>query len=361
MIKVRNLKKSFGTTHVLEDVNAEISKGEIISIIGPSGTGKSTFLRCLNLLEKPSGGEIFVDDQNILAKNADVCALRMKMGMVFQQFNLFPHLTVLENIIMAPMLRLGESRKQAIENAMKLLETVGLSNKAHALPAELSGGQQQRVAIARTLAMKPEIVLFDEPTSALDPTMVNEVLSVIRALAKSGMTMMIVTHEMRFAKEVSSRIFYMDEGVIYESGTPVEIFENPKRPKTRAFVQRINLFEIELARAEFDLYHFRGQSDAFAEKQMLPPKIRTTLQLVLEELLTNIIFPRTGKVSILLGVDENKNIEIKAVYAGTSENPMESDDEAGLLARKIISKRTAEIVFGKSEEGFDELDLKIVV
>jgi len=265
MIEVKHLMKSFHGTPVLTDVCAAIEKGEIISIIGPSGTGKSTFLRCLNLLEHPDAGEIIVDETNVLAKNADIPHLRMKMGMVFQQFNLFPHLTVLENIMLAPRRLRKKSVVEAREQAMKLLELVGLSGKADAFPTELSGGQQQRVAIARTLAMNPEIILFDEPTSALDPTMVNEVLSVIRNLAKTGITMLIVTHEMRFARDVSTRVFYMDEGVIYEDGSARELFDHPRSPKTRAFLRRIGMLNLDLKRSEFDLYHFQSQIDAELE------------------------------------------------------------------------------------------------
>jgi len=216
MIRVEHLQKSFGNLEVLRDVNAIINKGEVISIIGPSGTGKSTFLRCLNLLDKPTGGAIFINEKDILAKNANVPQLRQKMGMVFQSFNLFEHLTVMENLCIAPAKLLNKSKEEAKTKGYELLKMVGLLEKADVYPRQLSGGQKQRVAIARCLAMEPEIILFDEPTSALDPTMISEVLAVIRSLAKQGMTMAIVTHEMGFAKDVSSRIFYMDEGIIYE-------------------------------------------------------------------------------------------------------------------------------------------------
>lgn len=357
MIEVKHLRKSFDGIPVLSDVNAKIERGEIISIIGPSGTGKSTFLRCLNLLEEPDGGELFVDGKNVLHRDTDRSALRMKMGMVFQQFHLFPHLSVLDNILLAPQLLLKETREDSLTHAQHLLEQVGLSNKAHALPEELSGGQQQRAAIARTLAMRPEIVLFDEPTSALDPTMVNEVLSVIRRLAGSGMTMLIVTHEMRFAREVSSRIFYMDNGVVYESGAPEEILDHPKRVRTRAFVQRVSLFELILRREDFDLYHFQSQVRAFAEKQLLPPKTLGTLQLLAEELLTNVLFPRTQNVTIQIGVGEDNVVEMKAIYDGPMENPLDAADEEGSLARKILTKRTSKLEFRVLENGEKELEM----
>ena len=239
MISVSHLRKSFDGVPVLKDVNAEIGKGEVVSIIGPSGTGKSTFLRCLNRLETPDGGSIVVDGVDVTAPDADLASVRRKMGMVFQNFNLFGNLDVLGNVMAAQCDILGVPKADAERKARELLARVGLADKAEALPEELSGGQKQRVAIARALAMEPEILLFDEPTSALDPTMVGEVLAVIKDLAKSGMTMLIVTHEMGFARDVSTRIFYMDEGEIYESAAPSELFARPKRPKTVEFIGRV--------------------------------------------------------------------------------------------------------------------------
>ena len=239
MIAVEHLSKRYGDVTVLQDISAQIARGEVISVIGPSGTGKSTFLRCLNLLEEPSGGRISIDGVDALAPGADVPRLRQKMNMVFQSFNLFAHLRVLENLTLAPMRLKGVPRAEAEAKARELLKLVGLGAKADAFPEELSGGQKQRVAIARCLAMEPEVILFDEPTSALDPTMVSEVLSVIRRLAKEGMTMIIVTHEMDFARDVSNRVFYMDEGLIYEEGTPEQIFGNPVKARTRAFIHRV--------------------------------------------------------------------------------------------------------------------------
>lgn len=241
MISVRHLRKIFNGVEVLKDVNAEIEKGEVISIIGPSGTGKSTFLRCLNRLETPDGGSIIVGDVDITSPKADLAAVRRRMGMVFQNFNLFGSLTILGNVMAAQCDILGTSKADAKRKAMELLDRVGLANKADALPDELSGGQKQRVAIARGLAMDPEILLFDEPTSALDPTMVGEVLSVIKDLAKTGMTMLIVTHEMGFARDVSTRVFYMDQGIVYEDGSPAQVFNAPKNPRTIEFVGQVCL------------------------------------------------------------------------------------------------------------------------
>ena len=241
LISVSHLRKSFNGVAVLRDVNAEIEKGEVVSIIGPSGTGKSTFLRCLNRLEPPDGGTIVVGGVDVTAPKADLAAVRRRMGMVFQNFNLFGNLDVLGNVMAAQCDLLGVPKAAAKAKALEILGRVGLADKAEALPDELSGGQKQRVAIARALAMDPEILLFDEPTSALDPTMVGEVLAVVKDLAKTGMTMLIVTHEMGFARDVSTRVFYMDEGVIYEDGTPSGVFNHPQKPKTIEFVGQVCL------------------------------------------------------------------------------------------------------------------------
>ena len=236
MITVKNLSKSFGDLEVLKQIDYHVERGECVVVIGPSGSGKSTFLRCLNRLEEPTGGEIIFDGQNILDKKSDINKIRQKLGMVFQHFNLFPHLTVKENITLAPT-KLGLMRaSEADKTAMELLERVGLAEKADVYPVQLSGGQKQRVAIARSLAMKPKAMLFDEPTSALDPEMVGEVLDVMRSLAREGMTMVIVTHEMGFAREVADRVIFMADGVITEEGTPEQIFDTPQQERTRAFL-----------------------------------------------------------------------------------------------------------------------------
>ena len=239
MITVKNLQKNFGELHVLKGVDEHISKGEVAVIIGPSGSGKSTFLRCLNLLEQPTGGEIYVNGELINSPTADVNKIRQQMGMVFQQFNLFPHLTIMENITLAPVKLKKMSKAEAEKKGAELLERVGLPDKANAYPDQLSGGQKQRVAIARALAMQPEIMLFDEPTSALDPEMVGEVLDVMKDLAKSGMTMVVVTHEMGFAREVGTRVLFMDQGIVMEQGVPEEIFSNPKNERTQSFLSKV--------------------------------------------------------------------------------------------------------------------------
>lgn len=239
MIEVKNLQKKFGENQVLNGINETIQKGEKVVIVGPSGSGKSTFLRCLNLLEEPTGGEIWFDNNNITDKKTDINKLRQKMGMVFQHFNLFPHLTVLENIILAPVTLKLQTKEEATENAKRLLQRIGLLDKANSYPSMISGGQKQRIAIIRALAMNPEVMLFDEPTSALDPEMVGEVLELMKELADEGMTMVVVTHEMAFAREVSTRIVFMDGGKIVEQNNPKDFFENPQNERLKDFLAKI--------------------------------------------------------------------------------------------------------------------------
>lgn len=239
MIIVDKLCKNFGSLSVLKNIDAEIKNGEKIVIVGPSGSGKSTFLRCLNLLDQPSAGNIIVDGEKITADDCDINKVRQKMGMVFQHFNLFPHLTVIENITLAPIQLKRMNKEDAIKRAYELLDRVGLREKANEYPIKLSGGQKQRIAIARALAMNPEIMLFDEPTSALDPEMIGEVLDVMKELAEEGMTMVVVTHEMGFARKVASRVMFMDEGRIVEQGTPEEVFGNPQNDRTKLFLSKV--------------------------------------------------------------------------------------------------------------------------
>ena len=239
MITVKNLQKSFGELNVLCGVDLHVKKGEKVVLIGPSGSGKTTLLRCLNLLEQPTSGQVFFEGIDITDPKCDINHIRRKMGMVFQQFNLFPHLSILDNIILAPTKQKLQSREHAIENAMNLLHRVGLQDKAKNYPRQLSGGQQQRIAIVRALAMNPDVMLFDEPTSALDPEMVGEVLDVMKQLAEDGMTMVVVTHEMGFAREVADRAVFMDGGVIVEEGSPRDVFENPQQPRTQDFLRKV--------------------------------------------------------------------------------------------------------------------------
>ncbi|MBR4560096.1 MAG: amino acid ABC transporter ATP-binding protein [Fibrobacter sp.] len=337
MISIRHLKKVYPNVTPLVDVNAEIHRGEVISIIGPSGTGKSTFLRCINRLETPTSGEILIDGKSITAPGANVTAFRRKMGMVFQSFNLFNHLTVIENIMVAQVDLLKRSKKEAYEKGMSLLHTVGLADKANALPEELSGGQKQRVAIARTLAMDPEIVLFDEPTSALDPTMVGEVLAVIRNLAKQGLTMLIVTHEMKFARDISTRIFYMDEGTIYEEGSPEQIFGHPQKDKTRQFINRLKVLEESIDPATFDYVTFLKRLYVFAEKSQISIRTARNVHHVFEELVAQTILPRIeAGTAIQMSLEyssEEGNVFMRLQYGGASFNPLQQCDD---LSRLLI-------------------------
>ncbi len=239
MINVKNLKKSFNGVEVLKGINTEIDKGDVICVIGPSGSGKSTFLRCLNMLERPTGGQIIFEGDDLTDKKVDLDLHRQKMGMVFQQFNLFPHMTVMKNLIVAPMMLKKVPEEKAKAKALELLGKVGLADRAESYPNQLSGGQKQRVAIVRALCMEPDVMLFDEPTSALDPEMVGEVLDVMKKLAAAGMTMVVVTHEMGFAREVSNRVLFLDDGVILEEGTPDEIFNHPKNERLRSFLAKV--------------------------------------------------------------------------------------------------------------------------
>lgn len=347
MIKVKHISKNFGDLVVLRDISVHIRKGEVISIIGPSGTGKSTFLRCLNLLEYPGSGTIQIGGENILDKKADVPKIRQKMNMVFQSFNLFSHLSVLENLTIGQIRLLKMSKADAEVKSREILKLVGLGEKAYSYPDELSGGQKQRVAIARCMAMDPELILFDEPTSALDPIMVSEVLSVIRRLAKDGMTMVIVTHEMDFARDVSSRVLYMEDGLIYEEGTPQQIFENPRKEKTRAFINRIRSFNYNISSPDYDLYAMNAKIEAFCEKEILSIKIRQNLLLLVEELL-QIYNPLllTTILDITLSYSEKKeSLELFFESAGPQVNPIDEKNLPDELGLTIIKHLTESIVY----------------
>ena len=359
MISVKNLSKHFGDLVVLGDINTEISKGEVISVIGPSGTGKSTFLRCLNLLETPTGGSMFIDGISILDKKTNVPKLRQKMGMVFQSFNLYAHLSVLENLTIGPVKLLGITKEEANKRAIELLKLVGLAEKTYSFPDELSGGQKQRVAIARCMAMEPEILLFDEPTSALDPTMVSEVLAVIRKLAREGMTMVIVTHEMEFARNISSRVFYMDEGIIYEEGTPEDIFGNPKRAKTKAFIHRIRSMYYHIASKDFDLYAMNAEIEIFCEKHMLTGKISEYILLVAEEAL---IFQKDfHDIDISLSFTEKDgSVELLLESTGEPFNPLEENSLDDSIGLNIIRNRSKSVNY-KYEHGRNRLIMEIKV
>ena len=343
MITIKKLKKSYGKVTPLKDVNAEIHKGDVISIIGPSGTGKSTLLRCINLLEIPTSGQVIIDGQDMMDKNTNILKVRQKVGMVFQSFNLFSHKMVIENVMMGPMDLLGVGKQEAFDEGVRYLKMVGLGEKLYAYPDELSGGQKQRVAIARCLAMKPEIILFDEPTSALDPTMVGEVQAVIRNLADQGLTMMVVTHDMTFSKEIANRIFYMDEGIVYEEGTPDQIFNNPKKDKTRAFVKRLRTVEYTIKSADFDLYQLNSLIEDFGRKHYLSSKKIKNIELLVEEMVMNNLLSYTQNILVQIGYFEaDSKIEVSFVYDKELYDPFNAEDE-DILSMLIVRQMTDNI------------------
>lgn len=334
LIEIEHLRKEYSNATPLMDVNTAIRRGEVITVIGPSGTGKSTLMRCINRLETPTSGTIRVFGEDTSDKKTDLSLLRQRMGMVFQSFNLFGHMTVVENVMLAPMVLKKETREYAYSNAMRLLRVVGMAEKALSYPDELSGGQKQRVAIARTIAMNPDIILFDEPTSALDPTMVGEVLSVVRELAKEGMTMMIVTHEMKFARDVSTRIFYMDQGVIYEDGTPAQIFDNPKKDRTRAFVKRLKVLTLSIDSLDYDFISMSEKLQLYGEKNMLGKKRIISLRLLFEELATvNIIGKATVSLPLTITTEYDEStddLQMRFEWKGIKYNPLENADEISI-------------------------------
>ena len=362
MIRIEHLRKEYPTAVPLKDVNVEIHKGDVVSVIGPSGTGKSTLIRCSNLLDKPTSGKIFIDGEEITAKGSDVARIRRKMGMVFQHFNLFPHMTVIENIMAAPMDLLGKSKQEAYEKGIDLLRKVGLADKAMNYPDVMSGGQKQRVAIARTLAMEPEIILFDEPTSALDPTMIGEVQAGIRDLAKQGITMIIVTHEMKFAREICNRVFYMDQGGIYEDGTPEQIFDNPQKERTRQFIRHLKVLEYPITSKDFDFIGFNTQIEEFGRKNRISQRTIYNIQAYIEEMCVQIILPQMKTpFEILVTIEyseEKDNADVVVRYSGESFDPLQTDNELSML----LVKKAADSIgynFEPGQELRNKVDAKI--
>ncbi len=329
LIRIEHLRKSFGNVTPVRDVTCDIHSGDVVSIIGPSGTGKSTLLNLINHLEPADGGIILFEGRDTNAKGYDVNRMREEIGMVFQSFNLFPHLTVIENLMLAQTRLLKRSSREACETGMKLLQMVGLADKALSLPKQLSGGQQQRVAIIRAVAMDPKIILFDEPTSALDPTMVGEVLSVIRKLAEEGLTMLIVTHEMHFAKHVSNRVFFMDEGIIYEEGTPEQIFDAPGKDKTRQFINRLRVFETTIQKSSPDYDGLLNGIEQFGFRYMVSRRLMNRMLILVEELCMNTIMPilnADGEIRLVFEYNETSggSVQMEIVYAGHEQNPLET-------------------------------------
>ncbi|MBR3251529.1 MAG: amino acid ABC transporter ATP-binding protein [Erysipelotrichaceae bacterium] len=326
MIEVKNLQKTYKTAPVIKGISTTIKEGDIIAIIGPSGCGKSTFIRCLNMLEKPSGGQIILDGVDISAPDYDKSKISRKMGMVFQTFNLFNHLTVIENIMRPQMSILKRDKQSAYDKAQRLLSQVNLQARAFSYPSSLSGGQKQRTAIARTLAMDPEIILFDEPTSALDPTMVGEVKSVISHLAKSGKTMIIVTHDMDFARNIASRIFYIDEGTIYEEGTSDEIFNHPKKEKTKQFIHNLKVQEFLINDRKFDFFDARTAIEEYCQKNQISYTKTYHLQSIFEELCIEILLPLLEDeiaIRFIIEYAENKDALSATVLYGRKKMKIE--------------------------------------
>lgn len=361
MIRLEHVRKVYPNATPLKDVNAEINNGDVISVIGPSGTGKSTLLRCINLLERPDGGKIFFEDEEITSPKCNIHKVRQKMGMVFQQFNLFGNLTVIENVMLAPVKLKGETRQAAFDNGMRLLQMVGLPDKYLNYPDQLSGGQKQRIAIARTLAMNPDVILLDEPTSALDPTMVGEVQTVIRQLAGTGKTMMIVTHEMNFARAICNRVFYLDEGGIYEDGTPEEIFTAPKRERTRRFIRRLQVLEFNIEGKVFDFPGAVSKIDTFCRKNMIPGNQSNRVHLVFEELLEQILIPAPGVNRIHAAIEYSESsgeISFDVRYDGEVRSPGELGNE---LSYSIVKAEASELehMAGENEGYSNRVSVKI--
>ena len=349
MIELRHLEKKYERTTPLEDVNAVINDGDIISVIGPSGTGKSTLLRCINMLERPTGGQILLDGVDITDPRYDVTKARRRMGMVFQSFNLFGHLTVIENIMLAQMDILKKSKQEAYDTGIALLKRVGLSGRELQYPEQLSGGQKQRVAIARTLAMDPDVIMLDEPTSALDPTMVGEVQAVIRDLAHTGKTMLIVTHEMQFARAICNRVFYMDQGGIYEDGTPEQIFEAPKKDRTRQFIRRLKVLELDVDCQDYDFIGAGTEIDLYCRNNFIPADIRYRIRLAFEELLQQQLWNVLAEEPCFVTVEyaeEKKSAVVTVRYAGDKFDPAESENA---LSYKLLKASVKDLSYEYDE------------
>ena len=350
MIELVHLEKKYENSTPLKDVSTIINDGDIISVIGPSGTGKSTLLRCINLLERPTGGQILLDGVDITAPGYDVTQARRRMGMVFQSFNLFGHLTVIENLMAAPVDILGRTKQEAYETGVELLKRVGLEGREFRYPDQLSGGQKQRVAIARTLAMDPEIILLDEPTSALDPAMVGEVQSVIRDLAGSGKTMMIVTHEMSFARAICNRVFFMDQGGIYEDGTPDQIFDSPERELTRRFVRKLRVLELFIENAKYDYISADKEIDIYCLKNNIPARTKYRIRLTMEEIVQQLLLPQGDILPVRILVEysgEEEKTTVTISYSGAGFDPADGENK---LAYDTLKKTVADISYKYDSE-----------
>ena len=349
MIELKNLKKSYENSTPLTDVNVVINDGDVISVIGPSGAGKSTLIRCINMLERPTGGQILLDGEDITASGYDLSQARRKMGMVFQSFNLFGHLTVIENLMLAQTEVLKKTKQEAYDTGAALLKRVGLAGREFQYPDQLSGGQKQRVAIARTLAMDPDVILLDEPTSALDPTMVGEVQAVIRDLAETGKTMMIVTHEMNFARSICNRVFYMDQGGILEDGTPEQIFDHPQNEQTRRFIRKLKVLELLIENREYDFENAGVAIDQYCLRGNIPPRIKYRLRLVFEELVQQILLPVLNRTAIHVSMEyseEQETATVAIAYGGDRYDPAAGEND---LAYAVLKRSVNELTYHYTE------------
>ncbi len=345
MIELQHLEKKYEAATPLKDVNTVIHDGDVISVIGPSGAGKSTLIRSINMLERPTGGKILLDGVDITAPKYDLTQARRKMGMVFQSFNLFGHLTVIENLMLAPMDLLKKTKQEAFDTGVALLKRVGLSGREFQYPDQLSGGQKQRVAIARMLAMDPDVILMDEPTSALDPTMVGEVQAVIRDLAKSGKTMLIVTHEMNFARAISNRVFYMDQGGIYEDGTPEQIFDHPEKELTRRFIKKLKVLELTIDSRDFDFIGAGAEIDRYCLQNDIPSRTKYRIRLAFEELVQQMLLPVLDRTPIRVTIEYTEAEQaatVTARYGGERFDPQEGENE---LSYRMLSRSVEELTY----------------
>lgn len=360
MIELIHLQKKYQNVTPLKDVNAKINNGDVISIIGPSGSGKSTLLRCINMLERPTGGQILLDGVDITASKYDITQARRRMGMVFQSFNLFGHLTVIENLMVPPMDILKKSRQEAYETGVALLKRVGLAGRELQYPEQLSGGQKQRVAIARTLAMDPDVILLDEPTSALDPTMIGEVQAVIRDLTNTGKTMMIVTHEMQFARAVCNRVFYIDQGGIYEEGPPEQVFDDPKLERTRQFIRRLKVLEVTFGNPDFDYPGITAEIDRYCQTNVIPARLKYRIRLAFEELVQQLLRDILVKISINMMVEYSEKEQTATVtvrYGGDRFDPSVGDNE---LSYNVLKASAQELEYTYDPEAEECNEVRVL-
>ena len=351
MIEIKDLVKIYRVNPIVNHLSTVINDGDIVSVIGPSGCGKSTFIKCINMLERPTSGQIFLDGEEITAPGYDLLKVSRKVGMVFQQFNLFEHMTVIENVMVPQVEILKVSKQEAYDKAVELLKRVNLFQKAFSYPDQLSGGQKQRVAIARTLAMDPEVILFDEPVSALDPTMVGEVKAVIRDLTHTGKTMIIVTHDMDFARTIGNRLFFMNEGIIYEEGDPEEIFTNPKREKTRHFVNGLKVLEFKIDDKDYDFYGAYSAIDEYCRKNQIDYKKAYRIHSVFEELCQGILLKQLKDYKVKFTVVYSQNeetTEINVLYGDEPLNILKTNKND--LSLKIVKGFTSIFKYKKSDE-----------